>query len=409
MKSIMLSASRLARDLERLAAFGRDPSGGWTRPALTEPDAQARAYVRDEMRAMALVVSHDEVGNLIGRRGGNDSPPVLTGSHLDSVPRGGRFDGPLGVVGALEAVRALDEAGIATARPIEVIVFTGEEGSRFPRGTIGSAAMSGELPLGEILSLRDRDGVRFLDALATYGDEGAPRPARRAPGSVHAFVELHIEQGSVLESRRIDVGAVTAIQGLVQHLVRVEGDANHAGATPMDLRRDALAGAAEMVLAIERIARTVGGVATVGRLEVEPGGVNIIAGAASFSIDLRAPTPAILDELDRQILAALAEISARRDLRLESTRRQRVEPGVCDEQVIAAVEKAAVAAGASAIRLPSGAIHDALHMGSLCPAGMIFVPSVSGKSHCPEEESDLQAMLRGCEVLAHTLAILANG
>jgi hydantoinase/carbamoylase family amidase len=399
---------RLARDLERLAAFGRDPSGGWTRPALSEADAQARGYVREEMRAMGLAVVHDEVGNLIGRRrGARDEAPVVTGSHLDSVPRGGRFDGPLGVAGALEAVRALDEAGVTTGRPIEVVVFTGEEGSRFPRGTIGSAAMSGDVAVAEILSLRDRDGVRFLDALASYGDTGAPRPARRPPGSVHAFVELHIEQGGVLESQRIDIGAVTAIQGLIQHVARIHGDPNHAGATPMSLRRDALAGGAEIVLAVERVAREVGAVATVGRLEVEPGGYNIIPGVATLSIDLRAPEAGSLDELDRQIRAEVLDIAERRGLGLELTRRQRVEPGPCAEVVIGAVERAAVEAGASAMRLLSGAIHDALHMGSLCPTGMIFVPSVGGKSHCPEEESGLAEMLRGCEVLAGTLAILA--
>jgi allantoate deiminase len=404
-----LRGERLARDLERLAAFGRDPEGGWTRPALSLADAQARAYVRAEMLAMGLAVGHDEVGNLIGRRrGARDDAPVVTGSHLDTVPRGGRFDGPLGVAGALEAVRALDEAGVTTGRPIEVVVFTGEEGSRFPRGTIGSAAMAGDVPVAEILSLVDRDGARFLDALAAYGDAGAPRPARRPAGSVHAFVELHIEQGGVLESRRIDIGAVTAIQGLIQHVARVRGDANHAGATPMNLRRDALAGAAEMVMAVERIAVEVGAVATVGRLEVEPGGYNIIPGAATFSIDLRAPEAGILDELDRQIRADLIATAEQRALHLELVRRQRVEPGPCAEAVIAAVERAAAEAGASVVRVLSGAIHDALHMGSLCPTGMIFVPSVAGKSHCPEEETGLEDMLRGCEVLARTLAILAE-
>ncbi len=403
-----LRGERLARDLERLAAFGRDPDGGWTRPALSQADAQARAYVREEMLAMGLAVGHDDVGNLIGRRrGARDEAPVVTGSHLDTVPRGGRFDGALGVAGALEAVRALDEAGVTTGRPIEVVVFTGEEGSRFPRGTIGSAAMSGDVAVAEILGLADRDGVRFVDALAAYADAGAPRPARRPPGSVHAFVELHIEQGGVLESRRIDVGAVTAIQGLIQHVARIHGDANHAGATPMSLRRDALAGAAEMVLAVERVAQEVGAVATVGRLEVEPGGYNIIPGAATLSIDLRAPEAGILDELDRMIRTEIVEAAERRALRLELTRRQRVEPGPCAELVIGAVERAAADAGVSAMRVLSGAIHDALHMGSLCPTGMIFVPSIGGKSHCPEEETGLAEMLRGCEVLARTLAILA--
>jgi hydantoinase/carbamoylase family amidase len=172
------SAARLQRDLDTLAEIGRDPLGGMTRLALTPEDARARAYVREAMRAQGMTVTHDEAGNLIGRRAGKSSllPCVMTGSHLDSVPRGGRYDGPLGVVGALEAVRALDEAGFEPARPIDVVVFTGEEGSRFPRGTIGSAAMTGEIPVESIHALIDRGGVTFKDALIFYGDEGAPRP-----------------------------------------------------------------------------------------------------------------------------------------------------------------------------------------------------------------------------------------
>lgn len=398
------SGDRLARDLEALAALGVDPTGGMTRLALSESDAAARNYVRAEMAAIGLTVEHDEVGNLFGRRG-TGTGVVLTGSHLDTVPRGGRYDGPLGVVGALEALRALDEAGFVGTRPIEVAVFVGEEGSRFSRGTLGSAALAGDVPVATILDLVDKEGVRFAQALKTYGDVGAPRPARRFRGEVSAFVELHIEQGGVLESRKLDIGAVTTIAGLVQHVVRLVGDANHAGATPMDLRRDALACAAEIVLAVERAARG-GAVATVGRLEVEPGGFNIIPGVVTLSMDLRAPTPAQLDELDASVKRAVEEISTRRGVAAELTTRQRVEPGPMDERVISAVERAAQGLGCT--RMPSGAIHDALHMANFCPSGMIFVPSRGGKSHCPEEDSGLDEMVRGCEVLARTLAELST-
>lgn len=409
---LRLSAERLARDLTALAEFGRDPAGGMTRLALTEADARARAWVRDRMRELGLDLAHDEVGNLVGRRRGRDAAAacVMTGSHLDSVPRGGRYDGPLGVLGALEALRALDEAGVTTRRPIDVVVFTGEEGSRFGRGTIGSAAMSGDAPVAEILALVDADGVRFADALATYGDEGPARPARLERGAVHAFVELHIEQGGVLESRGVPIGAVTAVSGLVQHVVRFEGDANHAGATPMDLRQDALAGAAEAILAIERAAREVGGgaVATVGRCEAEPGAFNIIPGAATIAIDARAPSGELLDRIDARVREACRAAAEARRLRVEIATRQRVEPGLCDERVIGAVERAAAAAGLPSLRMPSGAIHDALHMASLCASGMIFVPSRGGKSHCPEEETPVDQMILGCDVLARTLADLAG-
>jgi hydantoinase/carbamoylase family amidase len=332
----------------------------------------------------------------------------MTGSHLDSVPRGGRYDGPLGVVGALEAVRALDEAGFTGARPIDVVVFTGEEGSRFPRGTIGSAALTGEVPVEAIHALVDKGGVAFRDALIFYGDAGPPRPAALPKGSVDSFVELHIEQGGVLESRGIDVAAVTAVAGLVQHVVRIAGDANHAGATPMELRKDALAAAAEVVLAVERLARELGAVGTVGRLDVEPGAFNIIPGAAHMWIDARAADPAALDALDLRIRETIAEVAKRRGLQAEVTARQRVAPGPLDERVIAAVERAAAAQGLSSLRMTSGAIHDALHMASFCPSGMIFVPSRGGKSHCPEEETALEQMVRGVGVLAGTLAELAG-
>jgi hydantoinase/carbamoylase family amidase len=405
---LSLRADRLARDLAALAELGRDPSGGMTRPALSPADAQARSYVKEQMLALGRRVEHDQVGNLFGRRRGReDLACVMTGSHLDTVPRGGRFDGPLGIVGALEALRALDEAGVETRRPIDVAVFVGEEGSRFKRGTIGSATLAGEIPVEEIWALRDAEGVSFKDALETYGDDGAPRSAAQPRGSVHAFVELHIEQGGVLEAAQVPIGAVTAINGLLQHVIRLVGDANHAGATPMNLRRDALCCAAELVLAVEDAAREEGGVATVGNLVVEPGAFNIIPGAVTLSTDLRAPVAKILDALDARVRRVTGDLSARRRIQVEITARQRVAPGPCDELVISAVEGAASAASLASLRMPSGAIHDALHMAAFCPSGMIFVPSRGGKSHCPEEHTPIDELLPGCTVLAGTLATLA--
>jgi hydantoinase/carbamoylase family amidase len=402
-------AERLARDLAELARIGVDPAGGITRLALTPADAEARAVVRRAMRDLGLRVVHDDVGNLIGRRAGSDpdAAPVMTGSHLDSVPRGGRYDGPLGVLGALEALRALDDAGVTTRRPLEVIVFTGEEGSRFGRGTIGSAALAGDLTVEEIHALTDGAGITFGAALDSYGDEGEPRAATLPPGAVAAFVELHIEQGGVLEARGVEIGTVTAVKGLSQHVVTLRGDANHAGATPMDLRRDALAGAAELVLAVERMARELGIVATVGQLDVEPGAFNIIPGVVTLAVDARAARADDLDTHGRRLRAAVAEVAARRRLIGDLRARQRVEPGPLDERVISSVERAAQAQGLRALRMQSGAIHDALHMAHVCPSGMIFVPSQGGKSHCPEEMTPIEEMVAGVAVLARVLADLA--
>jgi allantoate deiminase len=408
--TLSVDGARLLADLAELARHGRSDAG-WTRPALTPSDAAARRYLIGRMEAAGLSVRHDEVGNLRARRPGRDAgaAAVLTGSHLDSVPSGGHLDGPLGVVGALAAVEALDAAGVSTERPIEVVIFVGEEGSRFPRGTIGSAAVAGHLSVDEVLALRDADGVSYREALATYGDRGEPLPARAAPGSVHAFVELHIEQGGVLEQLGADVGAVTAIAGLVQRSITFLGDANHAGTTPMELRRDALLAAAEWALGVERITHGLGGgvVATVGRLEVYPGGKNIIPGRVEAICDLRAPDRAHLDALDATVVSGL-QVTAWRHVATQHRLLQRVEPGPMDERVIAAVERGAAAAGLRSHRMHSGAIHDALHMAELCPASMIFVPSQGGRSHCPEEASRPEHLVNGATVLAHALADLAG-
>jgi hydantoinase/carbamoylase family amidase len=404
---VRIDRARLLSDLDHLAQIGRGADGGITRRALSVEDAEARRYVASRCRELGLEMRHDEVGNLRARRRGrSDGPPVMTGSHLDSVPSGGTLVGPLGVVGAVAAVEALGD--LQTERPIEIVVFVGEEGSRFPRGTIGSAAISGHVPVERILALVDADGVRYSDALATYGDEGAPLPASGM--NVHSFVELHVEQGGVLESEDTPIGVVTAIAGLVQRAVRFSGDANHAGATPMHLRRDALLAAAQWALRIEAAAGEVGGgaVGTVGKLEVHPGGKNIIPGRVDAICDLRAPDATRLSALDGLVVSSLRGLCEARGVEVEQTLLQRVEPGPMHEPAMAAVERAAAAAGLRSRRMPSGAIHDALHMAEICPTTMIFVPSIGGKSHCPTEATDPQHLLQGCEVLARTIHDLAQ-
>ena len=414
---IKVSETQLLADLERLGKIGLGADGGITRRALSREDAEARGYVAERMRAAGLDVRHDEVGNLRARRPARDGATwnsaagvVMTGSHLDSVPSGGKLDGPLGVVGAVCAVEALNAANVQTTRPLELVVFVGEEGSRFRRGTIGSAALSGHVAVRDILALVDPDGIVYRDALATYGDAGAAIPARVEPGAIHAFVELHVEQGGVLEASHTDIGAVTTIAGLVQHTVTFHGDANHAGATPMHLRRDALLAAAQWALGIERAAREVGGgaVGTVGKMTVEPGGKNIIPGRVDAICDLRAPTPELLTALAGFVISSLHGIGEQRGVEIEQQLLQRVEPGPMHELAISAVERAAAAAGLTSRRMPSGAIHDALHVAEVAPASMIFVPSIGGKSHCPTEATDTRDLVRGVDVLARTLAILAN-
>jgi allantoate deiminase len=408
--TIQIDRTRLLADLEVLAEIGRGSEGGITRRALSKEDAAARNYMKQRMVGAGLTVTHDEVGNLRGRFGSGEHAVVMTGSHLDTVPAGGRLDGPLGIVGAICAVEALGRVGFSPKRPVEVVVFVGEEGSRFRRGTIGSAAISGHVEVEAIHALVDGEGISFRDALSTYGDEGPRRPARARKGEVHAFVELHVEQGGLLEAEALDIGAVTAIAGLVQRQLSFLGEANHAGATPMHLRHDALLAASTFALEVERIARELGGgaVATIGKFEVFPGGKNIIPGRVEAICDLRAPAAALLSALDDRVCAALGTAGQARGVSTRESLLQRVEPGPMDERVIATIERAAAAAHVKSKRMISGAIHDTLHMAELCPSAMIFVPSTGGRSHCPEEETAPEALERGCEVLARTLAELAS-
>jgi allantoate deiminase len=411
MTALKIDAERLLADLAQLGKIGVGADGGITRKALSAEDAAARRYVIERMRAAGLEVRHDQVGNLRARRRGRqERPSVMTGSHLDSVPSGGKLDGPLGIVGAIAAVEALNAAGVETERPIEVAVFVGEEGSRFKRGTIGSAAMAGHVPVAAIHALVDGDGVVYKDALASYGDQGAPLPALVEPGAIDSFVELHVEQGGVLEAAGTPIGVVTAVAGLVQRAVSFVGDANHAGATPMNLRRDALLAAAAWCLGVERAAREVGGgaVGTVGKLEVFPGGKNIIPGRVEAICDLRAPSAALLSALDDFVVSSLHGIGEQRGVEIEQLLLQRVEPGLMAERAMQAAERGAARAQLRSQRMPSGAIHDALHMAEVCAATMIFVPSIGGKSHCPTEATDPLHLLQGCEALAYTLIELAN-
>lgn len=413
---VSIDGRQLEEDLTVLAEYGQAPMGGWTRPAFSPADAAARRYVIQRLRAVGLTVQRDDAGNVRARLPGRDPglPVVMSGSHLDSVPSGGRLDGPLGIAGALAAVQAIRKRGIVPRRTIEVVVFVAEEGSRFPRGTLGSSVLSGELEMADLLRLRDTEGMLFTEALASYGDDAlfpgtAPLPGPASAGSIHAFLELHIEQGAVLETAGIPIGAVTAINGLVQRSVTFTGDANHAGATPMNLRRDALLAAAEWALAIERAAKEVGGgaVATVGRMEVLPGGRNIIPGRVDATCDLRAPMSELLDALDARVSAALI-LAAARKVVVHERRLQRVEPGMMDEHCITRVEEAAHATGLTSLRLPSGAIHDSLNMAKVAPTSMVFVPSIRGRSHCPDEETEPEHIVAGATVLATALLALAE-
>jgi allantoate deiminase len=362
------------------------------------------------MQEAGLLVREDAAGNLFGRREGakRDAPAVLLGSHLDSVRDGGVFDGPLGVLAGIEVARTMEERGVRTRHPVEVVAFTDEEGARFSFGMIGSRALAGRLTQEELLNT-DVDGVSIAEAMDACGlDPGRIGGAARPAGSLRAYLELHIEQGRVLEGKRLPVGAVTGIAGPVWLRLVFTGEAGHAGATPMVLRRDALSAAAEVVGIIEEEASSTDtSVGTVGRISAEPGGINIIPGRAELTLDLRDIDEALRDELERRIVERAGEVCERRGVGLEVRDLQRIPPAPCLEPAMGATVRACEKVAGRAFSLPSGAGHDGMQLSGTCPVGMIFVRSRCGISHGPDEYSTQEDCAAGADALYHATLELA--
>jgi ureidoglycolate amidohydrolase len=405
--------SALDDAIAELARFNDDPdAGGITREVYTPTYATALEWVAERMRAAGLETRLDAVGNLFGRWAGGDrdAAAVLTGSHVDTTLNAGAYDGVLGVLGAIEAVRALRDAGAAPRRAIDVVAWAGEE-PRFGTGCVGSRAAAGELERADLERLVDRDGTSMAAALREAGfDPDRLADARIEPATVHALVELHIEQGIVLETHGEQVGVVTAIAAPHDFRLTFRGAATHAGATPMGLRRDALAGAAEAMVALERAARespsatTVG---TVGVLRARPGAITVFPGEVELDVDVRDSDLAAREHVVEAIVAAARAVGARRDLEVEVMPIVEDVPVTCDPRVVAAAEEACRELDLSYRSMTSGAYHDAMIMGRRVPVGMIFVPSAGGVSHHPDEYTAPADLDRGVRVLAGTLARLA--
>ena len=406
-----IDAERLWFRLHELAKIGRSEGGGVTRLSFTEEERAAKDLVASYMREAGLEVREDVAGNLIGRREGSDPevPVVLAGSHVDSVPNGGDFDGPLGVLAAVEALQVMEERDLNTQRPIEVVAFTDEEGARFGFGMIGSRATAGTLT-PEDLDREDENGISIAQAMRDCSlDPERIGEAARPAGSIHAYVELHIEQGKILENEALPVGVVTGIAGPVWLRLILEGEAGHAGTTPMGLRRDALSAAAAIIGKVEReAARTGTTVGTVGQLELKPGGINIIPGHVSFSLDLRDIDQDVRDEVEARISDEARRICEERGIVLETQTLQRLPPVLCSDLVREAAKEACDALAFEPFELASGAGHDGMHLADLCPVGMIFVRSKDGLSHNPDEYSSREDCAAGAEVLYRTLLKLAN-
>ena len=401
----LVNGDRLNAHLTQMAEFGKNDFGGVSRVAYSEFDRQGRSYTKGLMQAAGLAVTVDAAGNIWGRRAGSDASrkPIVFGSHIDSVPEGGNFDGTVGSFGAIEVAQTLAERGVVTKHPLDVVIFQNEEG-----GTVGSRALVGELSVAD-LALVTKSGKTIGDGITFIGgDLTRLMSLKRTPGDVAAYLELHIEQGGNLEREKLNIGVVQGIVGMTWWDVTIVGFSNHAGTTPMDRRQDAMLAAARFTDMVNRVVVSVPGrqVGTVGRIQAFPGAPNVIPGKVICSLELRdldAKKQAMLFERIRAEAEAIGSATGT-TFSYQSTHIS--APALCDERAQRAVEASARSLSLSTKSLPSGAGHDAQHMAQLCPAGMIFVPSVGGISHSPKEFSHAADITNGANVLLSTVLAL---
>jgi N-carbamoyl-L-amino-acid hydrolase len=408
-RDLHINSQRVQGTLVKLSEFGRTPDGGVTRLGYSDTDLAAREYVVGLMKQAGLDVRMDQAGNLFGRRAGSENLPVLLfGSHIDSVINGGNFDGDLGSLGAIEVIRALNEGGVKTRHPLEVVIWTNEEGNHFGVGTMGSGIAAGLLG-PEILERKDDQGLTVADWLRRYGRDPAHlADARIARGALAGYLELHIEQGPNLDQAKIPIGVVQGIVGIKRWRCVATGFANHAGTTPMDRRKDALAAAARDLLAVRDVVRAETGrqVGTVGYIKVEPGAINVIPGRVEFPVELRDLDAAKIDRMWNQFQEKLKQVDKEESVETRCAALDDVAPARTDPSMQAAIREAAKSLGLATMDLPSGAGHDAQEMAKLAPFGMIFVPSRDGISHSPKEFTSWQDVANGAEVLYRSVLLV---
>ncbi len=407
--NLQIDSARLWGTIHETAQFGATPKGGVRRLTLGVEDKQVRDWFRKACEAAGLEVHVDTLGSMFALRKGRDMsrPPVGLGSHLDTQPTGGKFDGVLGTLAALEVVRTLNDAGIETEIPICVVNWTNEEGSRFAPAMMASAAYVGDFTVDDILSRKDAEGVTVAQALDSIGYRGDSPVGRQKFSS---FIELHIEQGPILEAEGKTIGVVDSGQGVLWYDGKITGFESHAGSTPMPLRRDALATLSEIVLAMEGIAKKHGpnAVGTIGEAVIAKPSRNVIPGEVAFTVDCRSADAAIMDALDRELREAIAEISALRKVEVTLDLVWRKPPTHFDPRLVDAVEQAAETLGFSHRRITSGAGHDACNLNTKIPAAMVFVPCKDGVSHNELEDATQADCTAGANVLMHTVLALAG-
>jgi hydantoinase/carbamoylase family amidase len=405
-----ISSTRLARTIGDFAAFGAESKGGVSRFAFTEAEIGARRYLVNAMRGIGLEVRVDRIGNLIGRRRSKSKLPAIGfGSHVDTVPHGGRFDGVAGVAAGLEVMRVLQETKWENVRPLELIVFSAEEGSRFPF-QLGSKVMAGLVPIRTAYTFKDSRGVKVGDLMHPILRGLKLVPTSWSKDHFHAWLELHVEQGPILEANNLDVGVVTQIVGLEVILVRFIGKSGHAGTVPMNLRNDSMIGAVKAISEIRELARSVSltAVATVGSIKVHPGAFNTIPELVEFTVDFRDVKSQNIKKLVQEIERIVRRIALENHLNSFLKRLAFSEPVKMDKSIVRLLEEEARAAGLAYRRMHSGAGHDTQNMTKIARSGMIFVPSKSGSSHVPKEFTYPEQLARGTELMLQAVKRLAR-
>lgn len=404
-----ISSERFHERFDRFNEIGATDRGGVNRPTLSDENERARDTLVEWFEDAGLSVRVDEMGNLFGRREGRDDdlPPVLIGSHVDSQYNGGRYDGVIGVLGSLEVVETLNDAGVETERPIEVVSWSNEEGVRFQPDMLGSGVFAGKFDVEFAYSREDKEGKTFGEELERIGYRGE-EPCE--PRDLHCYLELHVEQGPKLEDRDLAVGVVEGVYGFVWFDAAFEGSADHAGPTPMHLRHDAMVATSDVVEAVRRIAGTGGDdlVGTVGSVDVSPNSINVIPERVEFTVDFRSYDDATVDRAAERVREEIDHAANREGIEADHEEIMRIDSQSFDDAVVDAVADAADALDADATRLVSGAGHDASYLNRVCPTGMIFVPSVGGVSHTEAEFTEWDDVVTGVNVLLNATVGKAN-
>ena len=415
--NISINKRRLLRDLNAVSRIGIGDHGSVTRLVFSIKELRGRQFLIHLMRQAGLQIHIDQIGNIFGRLNGANpkAPAVLAGSHLDTVIHGGKFDGTMGVIGALEAARTLKEHKVPLASPVEVVCFVGEESSRFGYSTLGSSLIAGEINGKDLSNAADAQGTKLEDVLADLGIHRRNlRSMKRDARSIKAYLELHIEQGPILEAKKKPIGVVTSIAAPTRFKVVFTGQADHSGTTPMEMRKDALVAASEVIVTVEKICRRHSRmekgrvVGTVGAMKIEPGVINAIPGRAELSVDIRSITAAAKNRVVRLVQRKIGEIAKRRDLRMDILPIREEEPVPLDKRLVRLLKECCEARGVSYEVMPSGAGHDAMQMAKITPAAMLFIPSRRGISHSPLEWSEPEDICLGTQLLLDSIVRVAN-